>query len=120
MRRSITVIFAVLVVVVLVDLAHVVRRIADDDRDRRLLLPLDALGVLLGHEAELPLLLFRQIERVHEAQPLERLVLAGPLVVRVLDVQRRDVVRQQHHLVGEELLAVDARQVSSWGCGGSG
>ncbi len=69
----------------------------------RLLLPLDALGVLLGEKSSLAV--FGQIKRVDEAKALERLVLAGQLVVGVLDVQRGDVVGQEHHLVGEELLA---------------
>jgi len=41
-------IFAVLVAVVLVDLPGVVRRVADDDEDRRPSLGLDALSVALG------------------------------------------------------------------------
>ena len=40
------------------------------------LLPLDALRVLLRHEREHASALLGQIQRVHEAQPLERLVLA--------------------------------------------
>ena len=57
-------------------------------------------------------LLLGQFQRIHEAQSLEWLVFARQLEIRVLDVQRGDVVRQQHDLVGEELLAVDARQVA--------
>ena len=60
---------------------------------------------------KLLLIALRQVQRIDEAQPLKRLIVRRPLVIGVLDVQRRDVVRQQHDLVGEELLAVDARQV---------
>ena len=52
-----------------------------------------------------------QVERVDEAQALERFVVARQFEVGVFDVQRGDVVRQQHHFVGEELLAVHAGQM---------
>ena len=84
-----------------------------------LLFALDAFGVLLGvNSAEL--LGLGHVERIHEAQALERLVLARALVVGVLDVERRDVVGQQHHFVGEEPLAVGVGQSPAWGCARAG
>ena len=70
-----------------------------------------ALHVLLRHETECALLALGQVQRIHEAQPAKRLVASGQLVIGVLDIQRRDVIGQQHHLVGEKLLAVHPWQV---------
>ena len=52
----------------------------------------------------------RRFERVHEAHAFERLVSPGDFPVFVLDVLRGDVIGEEHHLVGEELSPVDARQ----------
>ena len=98
-------VFAVLVVVVFVDLAHVVGRIADDDRHRALELALHALAVLLAEHGQL--LADIEVERIHKAQPLKGCPLAATLVVGGLDIERGDVVRHQHHFVGKQLLAVE-------------
>lgn len=42
---------------------------------------------------------------------MERLVFARQFCVGVLDVLRGNVVRKEHHLVGEELLLVHALEV---------
>ena len=47
----------------------------------------DAGGVFLRHEANAHLRALGQVQRVHEAEALERLVIPGEFVVRVLDVQ---------------------------------
>ena len=97
----------VLVVVVGVLLAGGVRRVADDDVDRRLHLPEDALGVVdEGVEVDgVPLLV--HLEGVGEHRALERHVLAGHArVVGVLDVDGGDVVGQKHDLVAVHLVGV--------------
>ena len=73
---------------------------------------LDALDVFLCHEAERLLRALGQVERVDEAQAVERLVLARPLVVRMLDIEGRYLIRHQYDLVGEQLFTVEARQVA--------
>ena len=58
-------------------------------------------GVLLYEHGKLRAL--GQFERVGEADAVEGLVLAHFFVVFVLDVQRGDVVGQQHDLVAEQV-----------------
>ncbi len=96
----------VLVVIVLALLPHVVRRVADNHRDGGFFLPLHAFGVGGGEHGALP----RHVERVHETQAGERLVLLHPLIVGVLDVQAGDIIRQQHHFVGEKAVLIGFRQ----------
>ena len=65
-------VLAVLVVVVLVELPGVVRRVADNDRDRRFRLARRTRATFSSvMNAERALLPLRQLERVDEAQPLE-------------------------------------------------
>ena len=90
--------------VVFVLLPHVIGRVADNDRDGALLALADALRVLLAEHRQL--LRLGQVQRVGEADAVEGLILAHDLVVGVFDVQRGDVVRQQHDLVGEQLVLV--------------
>src|SRR5438270_9454626 len=80
----------VLVVVVLVELANVVWRIADDYENWRFLLTLDPLRVFGGHEAESALLPLRQLERIRQTKPGKRLVFARSLEVGVLDIHAGD------------------------------
>ena len=54
---------------------------------------------------------FEQVKRIDKTQSLERLVLAGELVVCVFDIERGDIIWQEHHLVGEQLLAVHPFQI---------
>src|SRR5271166_1927834 len=63
-------VFTILVVVVLVQLADVVGRVPNDDRYRRFLLSLDAGSVRLGHEGERGLVSLSQFKRVNEARLL--------------------------------------------------
>ena len=45
---------------------------------------------------------FRQFKGIDEADPVEGLIVSRRLVKLMLDVHRRDVVGQQHHLVAVE------------------
>ena len=54
---------------------------------------------------------FGQIQRVREADAVERQVVAHLLVISVFDVQRRDVIGEQHNFVGEQLMLVLVPQV---------
>ena len=112
-------ILAVLVVVVLVLLVGVVRRVADNHADWLLVLLLDPDPVLLRHPAQvertLPLdraarrtglLPVHIVQRVHEAEVGEFQVLSGALPVTVLYVQVGDVVGQDSHFVGVDLVQV--------------
>jgi hypothetical protein len=56
---------------------HVVRRVADDHRNRRFALAFDPLRVLLRHEPKKMLAAFREVEGIDEAQPFERLIGSG-------------------------------------------
>ncbi len=104
-------VLTVLVVVVPVQLADVVGRVADDYGDRRTALAGDVLGVLLGEHRQLAVL--SHVQGVHEAEPLERLIFAGDFQVGMLNVEGRDVIRHEHDFIGEQLLTVDARQVAA-------
>ena len=97
-------VFTVLVIVVLVDLPHVVGRIADHHEHGRLPLALDALRVLGRKHRHLPVL--GQLEGVDEADAREGLINAGGVVVLVLNVHAGDVVGQQHDLVAVQLPLV--------------
>src|ERR1051326_8808915 len=79
-------IFAILVVIVLVQLPSVVRRGADDDEDTNLRLALNALSILRRHEGQRRLPALGQLERVNEADTGERLIPAGQFKILVFDV----------------------------------
>ena len=94
------------------------RAVHDDDLDRRVLLPLHPLVVLREELAGLDLPIgFIQLERIRERNPLKgniallHTVLGRFLGVDGFDVDRRDVVAEQHDFVGKELLGVLAVQV---------
>lgn len=70
-------IFAVLVIIVLVGLPDVVRWVADNHCDRRFLLAFDAGAIGLAHERHALLHSLGNVERIDEAQPLERFILPG-------------------------------------------
>ena len=106
-------ILSVAVIVIFVHLPRVVWRITNNHENRRLLLPLDALGIFRGHEAERCLLRLGQLERIHQANPRKRPVLISTVEVRVLDVQTGNVIRQQHDFVAVQLVLVFVLQVSS-------
>lgn len=99
-------VFDVRVVVVLAVLPDRVRRVPDDDADVELLLPRAPRAVVDKHARDEVVLLI-ELERVREADPLERLVRAAhDAVVSGLDVDRRDVVGEEHDLVRVDLLRV--------------
>ena len=89
-------------------LAHRIGRIADDDVDRGRELPGDAV-VVGGEDLKVKFVaVFVDLERVSEHNPGERFVIggvgvAGDGMVSGLDVDRSDVVREQHDLVGVDL-----------------
>ena len=87
-------VFPVFVVVVLIELMCIVRRVAEDDEDRRGFLTLDAFRVLEVEEAKLGLCFFRSLERIYQAYAWERFIAPGLFPERVLNVYRSDVVRQ--------------------------
>ena len=110
-------VFAVGIEVVPVGLTVVVRRIADDHADRRLILLLDADPVFRRQTAQvhsrLPLhgaaavaLPVDIVQGVDEAEGRKRLIAADALLERVFDVQIRDVVGQDGDLVGVDLVPV--------------
>ena len=61
-------VFAILVVVVFVDLAGVVRRIGDDHLDRRFALPIDPLRVGLVEDVERRVAPFSAVSKVSTRQ----------------------------------------------------
>lgn len=102
----------VLIVLVLALLAHVVRRVANDYCYRCPFLPLDTLRILLIDEAKTFLFVLCKIECVNEAQSLKRSVQSRDFVVGMLDIQRSDVIREQHDLVREHLRSIELRKIS--------
>ena len=95
----------------------VVGRVADDDGDGLFVLLLDADPVLLGDAAEVEgalagdgaaagALPVHVVQGVDEAEVGELQVAAGALLVGVLDVEVGDVVGEDGHLVGVDLVAV--------------
>ena len=80
-----------------------------------------ALSVLRGHETKLPLARCSAKSSVStKHNPSNASYFARLLEIRMLDVQRRDVVRQEHDLIGEQPVLVDVAPAWPWGCGGSG
>ena len=94
-----------------------VRRVADDDVDGGVELADDAVVVLREHDRVHAVAGFGDLEGVGEGDPGERFVvvvgrgLAGQGVVGGFDVDRGDVVGEQHDFVGVQLVAVLAGQV---------
>ncbi len=98
-------------------LPHRVRRIPDDHADRRRQLSQDPSVVVREHDRVHRVPGFGNLERVGQRHPGERLIgvsvggLARQSMVGRLDVHRGDVVRQQHDLVGVQLLRVLSGEV---------
>ena len=116
MRWSIAGYSRFLLLFVLVELVGIVRRVADDDGDVALVLPLDAFPVLVGqakqpHLARVRGLKAHVVQRVHKDDVLKRLVRAHLLLVGVLDVEVGDVVGQDGHFVAVQFVFVFVRQL---------
>src|SRR5439155_8277157 len=107
-------VFPVFVVVVLIELMCIVRRVAEDDEDRRGFLTLDAFRVLEVEEAKLGLCFFRSLERIYQAYAWERFIAPGLFPERVLNVYRSDVVRQQHYFVAVEFVLIFVLKPGLW------
>ena len=73
---------------------RVVRRIANDDENRSGFLAFHTLGVLGIEEGELVLFFLGGLERIDETDAGEWFVFSDLFEKGVLDVHRRDVVRQ--------------------------
>ena len=92
-------IFAVLVVVIFVELPGVVGRVADDDKDVGGLLALHPLAVFGAKEVKTGLWLLGQLKGIDQTDAVKGRIVAGQLVIAVFNVHGGNVVGQQHHFV---------------------
>jgi hypothetical protein len=103
-------ILAILVVVIFVYLTSVVRRIAENNEYGGFFLLFNSFEILL-HKKGTIRLAFGQLEGVHQAEACKGFIMAGEVVILVLEVHGGDVVRQEHDFVGVEFAGVFALQL---------
>src|SRR5690606_15990327 len=101
----------VLVVVRLALLANRVRRVANNDADVELLLPLSP-GAVIDHELGEQVIPLVHLESVGQTDAFEGLVFAADdAVLGSLSIARRDVVSENDDFFRVDLLAIFSRQV---------
>ena len=83
---------------------NVIRWISDHHHDWRVFFALDPFSVLFDEQGEL--LALSQFEGIGKTNALEWLVLAHFVIVFVFDVERGNVVGQQHDFVAEEVVFI--------------
>src|SRR5450755_1160945 len=97
-------ILTIFVIIVLTYLSSIIRWIANHHHNLSSFFFLYSFRIFLHKQGQLSS--FCQFQRIHEADALEGFIVAHFGVVFVLDVQGRDVVREQHNLVTEEVVLV--------------
>src|SRR5581483_5521168 len=103
-------IFSIFVVIVFVHLPGVIRRIAQNDKNRRFFLSPHAYCIFGGHKSERWLLWLSKLECVHKTDSRKWLVLTYALQIFVFDIHAGKIVRQKHDLIAVEFISVLMRQ----------